>query len=297
MGGQMVGVYGAACRFAGTSELEAWYQASLSGPDYVTEVPVQRWDHSKVYDPDPESWRNYKSYCKHAAFIEGVELFDCKMFDISPNEAKSMDPNQRLLLEVGYDALYRMGMRRKTLRDAACGVYVGNGVCEWNYVPRAPDFGAYGATGGALSISAGRFSYGLGLKGPSMVLDTEASSGLTATYFALESVQQRGNAAANKFAIAMGVHLCLAALWWPSQCASGWLCRGGRCFTFDASAGGYVRADGCSAVVLKPLAQFVEGECVPVDDHDDTTLVGCIAGAKMNSNGVNAGFSAPSGPA
>jgi len=111
--------------------------------------------------------------------MDGIELFDCKMFSMSPNEAKSMDPHQRLILEVGYEALFAMGQRKNTLVNSACGVYVGCGNQEWGVMPKELEQGAFAATGEALSISSGRFSFTLGLKGPSMTLDTDASSGAT----------------------------------------------------------------------------------------------------------------------
>eukprot|EP00927_Polykrikos_kofoidii_P038815 TRINITY_DN33257_c0_g1_i1.p1 TRINITY_DN33257_c0_g1~~TRINITY_DN33257_c0_g1_i1.p1 ORF type:complete len:1086 (+),score=166.97 TRINITY_DN33257_c0_g1_i1:241-3498(+) len=293
--GQMIAVCGVACRFPCTEEVKQWFQASSLGPDYVSEVPATRWDHDEIYDPDPESWREGKSYCRHAAFMEGVELFDHQVFNISQSEARCMDPNQRHVLEVGYTALHSMGLRRRTLTNLACGVYIGNGACEWNHLPRQKDYGAFGAVGTALAISAGRFSFCFGLKGPSMTLDTEGSSGLTALYMAAEAVQRKGTAQACDLAIATAVHLCLASVWWPTHCASGWLSRGGRCFTFDASASGYVRGEGCASVVVKPMCKMANGELVEIED-DPSTIIGCIAGASMNTNGAGASLSAPHGP-
>jgi len=292
--GQMIAVRGTACRFPMCEDLDSFFQSSSSAPDFVTEVPLMRWDHSEVYDPDLESWRRFKSYCRHASFMDGIELFDCKMFSMSPNEAKSMDPHQRMILEVGYGALYHMGMRKNTLVNTACGVYVGCGNNEWSMMPKDADLGAFGATGGALSISSGRFSFTLGLKGPSMTLDTEASSGASAVYLASESVQRKGRAAANDYSLALGVNLVLAATWWPACCADGRFSAEGRCLTFNATAAGYVRGDGCASVALRCLAEYVDGDYVT---NEEDPLVGAIAGAMMNNNGRGASLSSPSGPA
>ncbi|CAE8642132.1 unnamed protein product [Polarella glacialis] len=291
--GQMIAVRGTACKFPGTEDPRVFSQASTVGPDYPTEVPRLRWDHEEVFDPDPESWRIYKSYCKHGSFMDGIELFDCKMFSMSPNEAKSMDPHQRLILEVGYEGLHNMGMRKNTMVNTSCGVYVGCGNMEWGMMPREQDMGAFAATGGALSISSGRFSFTLGLKGPSMTLDTDASSGATALYLAAESVQRKGRAVPNDYAVAISAHLLLAAVWWPSHCASGWLCPEGRCMTFDASAAGYVRGDGVAAVAVKPMTTLVDGNYVTSEDPP----LGSIAGAMMNNNGKGASLASPHGPA
>merc|ERR1712217_375424 len=144
------------------------FPSSLAAVDYAIEVPKVRWDHSDEYDPDPDCWRQYKTSCQHMTFMEGSELFDNKMFSMSTNEAKAIDPHQRLILEVGYTALWNMGMRKSPLVNSSCGVYVGCGNTEWSMMPKDLEAGAFGATGGALSISSGRFSFTLGLKGPSM---------------------------------------------------------------------------------------------------------------------------------
>jgi len=291
--GQMIGCPGMACKVPSTDNPNA-FAASLSfGPDFPGEVPRMRWDHEEVYDADPESWRTFKSYCRHGSFMDGIELFDCKMFSMSPNEAKSMDPHQRLILEVGYEALHAMGQRKNTLVNSACGVYVGCGNQEWGVMPKELEQGAFAATGEALSISSGRFSFTLGLKGPSMTLDTDASSGATGIYLAAESVQRKGRASPNEFAVAIGAHLLLAPLWWPTQCAAGWLCATGRCLTFDSSASGYVRSDGVAAVTVRSQSQLVDGKYVASDD----TPLGSIAGATMNNNGKGASLASPHGPA
>lgn len=292
--GQMIAVRGAAIKTPHVEDAEVLWMASTAGPDYVVDVPLARWDHVPVFDADPESWRYYKSYCHHAAFMDGIELFDNKFFGLAPNEAKGMDPHQRLILEVGYHALANMGQRKSTLSGAACGVYVGCGNTEWNLADKELDFGAFGATGGALSISSGRFSFTLGLKGPSMTLDTEGSSGASALYLAAESCQRKGRASPNDLAIAIAVHLLLTPVWWPSQCASGWLSRTGRCLSFDEAADGYVRSDGVAAAAVKCLSHVVDGQVVTPENEP---LVGSIAGAMMNNNGVGASLAAPYGPA
>mmetsp|Transcript_65485 Transcript_65485/g.142826 ORF Transcript_65485/g.142826 Transcript_65485/m.142826 type:complete len:1140 (+) Transcript_65485:27-3446(+) len=291
--GRMVGVRSADCRFPGTEAIDSWYHLSLSGPDYVGTVSFLRWDHDELYDPDPESWRDSKSYCRHASFIEGVEMFDSRMFGLSPAEASSMDPNQRLILEVGYSALHSAGLNKKMLMNSNSAVYVGNGLIEWNNLDRKQDYGAFGATGTSLAIGAGRFSFCLGLKGPSLVLDTEASSGLAATYFAAEAVQGTAGSHPCERAVAIGVHLCLSPHWWPAHCAAGWLSRLGRCLTFDASADGYVRGEGCAALVLRSFSDEFDNEVVPAGED----MLGGIAGAAMNCGGASAGLCSPSGPA
>merc|ERR1719188_252732 len=103
-----------------------------------------------------------------------------------------MDPSQRVCLEVTYEALYKSGMKKGTLTNALCGMYVGIGSSEWNNAERSADVGIFGATGGAPSICAGRLSFCLGCRGASLAIDTEAASSGTAMYFAAESVEKKG---------------------------------------------------------------------------------------------------------
>jgi polyketide synthase-associated protein len=288
--GQMLTVRGTACKFPCCEDLDKWFEVQSGAPDYVTDVPFVRWDHTGISDPDPECWKQGYTYCKHGSFMDGIELFDCKQFSMSPNEAKAIDPHQRLILEIGYQALHHMGMRKNSLVNSHCGVYIGCGNSEWNYVPKSASEGAFGATGGALSINSGRFSFCLGLKGPSMTLDTEASSGATSIYMAGESCQRKGRALPNDYAIGIAAHLVLTAIWWPQMCATGDLSRTGRAMSFDSSADAYVRGEGVGAAAVKPLSDYVDGDYVT----EDTPRVGTIAGATMNNNGCAASLTAPS---
>lgn len=290
--GQHVSVRGCGTMVPGFTDAETWVGCTNAGPDHITSVPFARWDHTNYYDPDPESWRHEKTYCRHGGFMEGIELFDAKMFNISPVEASIMDPNQRLILDVGYTALNSAGFTKKSLLHANGGVYVAAGVCEWLYADR-PHGGTMEATGSALAIAAGRFSFILGLKGPCFSIDTEASSGLTAVYHACDACQQKGLASHADFGVALSSHLLLSPIWWPSQSASGWLSEKGRCLTFDSSACGYVRADGVTALVVSHSTDIIDGSMVPRDLDE----LGAIAGTSLNSNGLGANLSAPNGPA
>jgi len=276
-------------------EPEVFFLAQTTGCDVVTEVPFCRWDHTDIYDPAPDSWKQQppKTACRHAAFYEGIELFDNKMFSLSIAETKGMDPSQRQVLETTYEALFRSGMRKSTLTNSSCGMYVGMSTTEWNYAERSADVGIFGATGGAPSICAGRLSFCLGCRGASLAVDTEAASGLSSVYWAAESVEKKGVGFIQELACGIGVHLILSKQWWPVHSANGFLSPTGRCCTFDASADGYVRAEatGCAVVRAKPDT-IVDGEEV----KDELPLVGTICGGATMSSGRAAGMSAPSGP-
>merc|ERR1719329_515979 len=155
--GQMIAVRGVSCRLPTTWEADTLSKICSSGPDLVTQVPFGRWDHEAIFDEDPESWRDRKSYCRHTSFADGVELFDMKLFGISPVEAKVMDPNQRIVLELAYDALFRMGLNKGQIMNSQAGVYMGAGASEWQYCKKEDEsWGAHGATGAAASITSNR---------------------------------------------------------------------------------------------------------------------------------------------
>jgi polyketide synthase-associated protein len=293
--GQMISVSGVSVRIPQFSEVDPWFAANAAGIDVVTEVPMQRWNHEPMfvdYDVDPECWKYFKTTCKHMAWMEGIDLFDPKLFGMSPAEAKSIDPSQRLILEVGYDSLFRSGLRKKQLMNKNIGHYSGFGCLEWPICEKSSaDDGVFSATGTAASIVANRFNFCLGMKGPSLCIDTEGASSLTALYLGAEACQKKGRGQTNPYSVASGVHLLLSPAFWPTHNAAGWLSHKGRCLTFDQSATGFIRGDCCVAATVKALNE-VDGQAV-----EDEIMVGLLAAGVMNQNGMGANMSAPSGPA
>jgi len=295
---QQIAVTGLASRASTAMLPEVSFSGGLHGCDVIEEVPTHRWDHNTVYDPSPnfEDENAGKTNCKHMCYMDGLTLFDANAFGIRLYEVKSMDPNQRQVLEVSYESFYRSGMRRKDLRNCSCGVYVGFGSSEWDDADKKDKqigVGAYVATGDANSILAGRVSFSLGLKGASMVLDTEAASSLTCVYWACESIEHKGRGRAHDLTCAAGIHLCLSKVWWPLMSAARFLCPAGRCFTFNDSARGHVRCEGVGSAVLRRQKLVMEGE----ESELDASPLGRITGAATNNSGLNASLSAPSGPA
>jgi len=288
--GQTSGIAGIGLHFIGTYDIDDFFKSTTVGVDLASEVPIVRWNHDDVYDPDPESWKRGKANCRHGGFMDGTELFDNKFFNLSPNEARQLDPHQRLILEQGYNALADMGFKKKNLMNAAGGVYIGCGTDEWAF--HTGRQGPGGVTG-QLCMYSGRFSFCLGLKGPAITLTTEAASGLSATYIGAESVMKKGLAVSNDFAISIGVHILLAPMWWSSHCMNGWYSPEGRCMSFNSSANGYVRGDGCGAVGFKPATHVVDSKVV-ANEKDE--FIGTVAGAMMNTNGKVASLTTPHGP-
>lgn len=294
--GAVIAVRGIAGRFPNSWDTDSWFTGFPQATDYAIEVPITRWDHKAYFDADPDGWKDMKVYCQHGCFTDGVDLFDPRIFGISPAEAKTIDPNQRMVLETGYDALCRSGYKKNQLMNMAAGMYAGFGTTEWDFTQAEKDDGAFGATGVAAAIVSNRLSFCLGMKGPSMTIDTEASSSMTALYMAVEGVQKKGRGHATELSLAQGVHLMLAPVWWPSQCASGWLAKEGRTMSFNATADGFVRCDSSVGCVLKPLTEPVDGARTDIRDEDQS-FVGVLASCVMNHNGAAASLTAPNGAA
>mmetsp|Transcript_16952 Transcript_16952/g.49639 ORF Transcript_16952/g.49639 Transcript_16952/m.49639 type:complete len:1003 (-) Transcript_16952:88-3096(-) len=291
--GSVAAVRGLSCNFPGSSAADTFFRTFAPGADVISSVPFLRWDHSLFYDPSPEGWKLARTYSNHGAFMDGIELFDCKFFGLSVHESKNMDPHQRHILETGYDALMRMGMKKNTLMNSTGSVYVGHSFGDWGFVDKAMDMAGGGPTGAAGCVAANRLSFIFGIKGPSMAIDTDASSSLTAVYMTAESIQKKGRALASDFGVGIGAQLMLTPVWWPQHCAMGRLSAKGRCFTFDIGATGYVRGEGVAAVAMKPMVREVDGKVMQQDS--DQPFVGVIAGSNINTNGKSPTLGAPNG--
>jgi len=292
--GHMTAVTGLAGRFPGSWDYEQWFGMLAAGPDAIVQVPANRWDHSEVYDPSPDSWKRGKAYCQHGAFMDGADLFDNKFFGLSMVETKGMDPNQRHLLEVAYASLNMSGQSKKSLMNSSGSVYAGNQAFEITFVAVPEECRGCGPTGGAGCIAANRISYIFGLKGPSMGVDTDTASSMSAIYLTAESVQRKGRGKSADFGVALGCALMVSPMWWHQHCALGWMTDRGRCYSFDASASGYVRAEACLAATLRPYGEVLEQEFLP---NEKDKVLGVIAGCSVNSNGYGAGMAAPNAAA
>eukprot|EP00930_Biecheleria_cincta_P034635 TRINITY_DN23908_c0_g1_i1.p1 TRINITY_DN23908_c0_g1~~TRINITY_DN23908_c0_g1_i1.p1 ORF type:complete len:1914 (+),score=347.51 TRINITY_DN23908_c0_g1_i1:40-5781(+) len=287
--GNSIIVSGMGCRCPVGVDSDTWYQGLAAGSDCVIEVPSSRWEHSQFYDPDPSCWENFKTFCKHGAFMEGTDLFDMKTFNISKAEATIMDPNQRSMLEVGYDALCRAGYRKSSLFNCYGGVFVGTPVWnEWQTSPGYPkESNTYTSTSTQGSIASNRVSFCLGLKGPSMTLDSGDASGLAAVRVGSENLLAGASktAGAMEFALTAGMRLLLSAQQWPEMQAAGMLSDCGRCFSFDASARGPVLGESVAVIIL--TSQETAGG----------QASGRIAGSAVNFSGEAASMTSPSAAA
>jgi|GEM_PF-1407354 len=282
---QSIAVVGMACRFPGGAHTpEAFWELLMSGHDAIDLPPSERWRVDDIYDPRPQI--PGKVYVKEAGFLkEDVAEFDAQFFGISPREAVEMDPQQRLLLETCWEALERGNQNPFELKETRTGVFVGMQGSDYLMLPRdRPLENPYIATGTSPSVAAGRIAHFLGLRGPALSLDTACSSSLVSVHYACESLR-RGECSS---ALAGGVSLMLSPLPMSNLCMLGALSKDGRCKTFDVSADGYGRGEGCGMVLLKRLSDA---------QRDNDPIVAIIAGSAINHDGASSGMTVPSGPA
>ncbi len=279
-----IAVVGLSCRFPQAGSPEEFWRLLEAGADAVTEIPADRWDLDEYYDPDPAS--PGKMYCRHGGFLDDVRGFDAPFFRASPREAESMDPQQRILLEVAWEALERAGVNPRSLQGSSTSVHIGVTTRDYTELllssAHESPLDTYYTTGNAPNALAGRLSYFLGLQGPSMAVDTACSSSLVAVHLACQGLRTRES----NLAIAGGVNLILSPQLQAAICRANMLSAVGRCRTF-ADSDGYVRGEGCGILVLKRLADARR-------DHDP--VLALIRGSAVNQDGASAGFTVPHGP-
>ncbi|MEO0599789.1 MAG: beta-ketoacyl synthase N-terminal-like domain-containing protein, partial [Myxococcota bacterium] len=282
-----IAIVGMGCRFPGADTPEALWELLLRGDQPIVEVPTDRWDVDAWYDPDARGALD-RSYVRSGGFIDDIDQFDPEFFGISPREADGLDPQQRILLEVAHEALERAGHATRALRHSRTGVFVG--IEDRHYLerfrrpgrPRYPD--AWSGMGSDASFAAGRVAHALGLQGPAVSVNTTCSSSLVALHLARQALL-RGEC---DRALAGGVSLMLLPDDTAYLCSIGALSPTERCHTFDRSADGYVRSEGCGVVVLRRLSDALA---------DGDAVLAVIAGSALNHDGPSAGLTVPNGAA
>ena len=279
-----IAVVGMGCRFPGDADgPEAFWRLLSQGVDAVREVPQDRWNIDDYYDPDPAA--PGKMNTRWGGFLKRVDDFDAEFFGISPREAIRVDPQHRLLLEVSWEALEDAGIVAGDIAQTKAGVYVGVIGNDYALVQSRDllDVDVFSGTGCSHAILSNRLSYVLNLNGPSITLDTACSSSLVTVHLACQSLRRREI----DLALAGGVNLMLSPEMTVTLTKAHMMAPDGRCNTFDVSASGYVRGEGCGVVVLKRLSDAVAA-------HD--RILALIRGTAVNHGGRSNGLSAPNGP-
>ncbi|MFJ8637185.1 SDR family NAD(P)-dependent oxidoreductase, partial [Streptomyces sp. NPDC093568] len=272
---ESIAVVGLSCRFPGAADPDAFWRLLVGGESAVGPVP------------DGRPGLPADATGRPAGFLDRIDAFDPEFFGMTRREAASVDPQQRLVLELAWEALENAGIVPDALRETPTGVFVG---AIWDdYAKLAHQYGTetvthHSITGLSRGIIANRVSYVLGLRGPSLVVDTGQSSSLVAVQLACESLR-RGEA---EVALAGGVSLNLLPEGFVVGDRFGALSPDGRTYTFDERADGYVRGEGGGIVVLKTLRRAVA-------DGDPVYCV--IRGGAVNNDGGGDTLTAPRGAA
>lgn len=279
-----IAIVGMSCRLPGDVEdPEAYWRLLADGRDVISEVPADRWDIEAYHSTDPGALG--KAYTKAGGFLSRIDEFDPGFFGMSPREAIGLDPQQRLLLEVAWEALEDAAVPADQLEGSLTGVFVG--ITSTDYAgridiadPARSDI--YLATGTALNAAAGRVSFTFGFRGPCMAIDTACSSSLVAIHAACQSLRNRES----NLVLAGGVNCLLSPD--PFVLISKWgmLSPDGRCKTFDASANGFVRAEGCGVLVLERLSDALA---------KGRRVLAVIRGSAINQDGRSSGLTVPNG--
>lgn len=278
-----IAIIGVGCRFPGAKDPKSFWQLLRNGVDAIAQVPKERWDIDKFYDPEPGT--PGKMSTRWGGFLEQVDQFEPSFFGISPREVERMDPQQRLVLEVAWESLENAGIAPSKLSGSQTGVFIALG--NYDYCRLLTKdlslINAYDGTGNTLSIAANRLSYILNLRGPSVLIETACSSSLVALHFACGSLQS----GESNLSLVGGVSLMLSPEPFITYSHARMMAADGRCKTFDASADGYVRGEGCGVVVLKRLSDAV---------RDEDNILAVIKGTAVNQDGLSNGLTAPNGP-
>lgn len=270
-----VAVIGLGCRFPGADSPSAFWRLLCEARDAVREAPAER----------RRGWESWGTRFGKGGYLDQIDAFDAGFFSISASEACAMDPQQRLLMEVCWEALEDAGHSPEALKGSDCGVFVGisaNDYLNTQALQGATD-NPHQGTGNAFSIAANRLSYFFDFHGPSWAVDTACSSSLVAVHQAIQSLRL-GECG---LALAGGVNVLLNPAMTSIFAQAGMLAPDGCCKSFDASANGYVRSEGCGLVVLKPLSQAVA---------DRDRIYALIRGSAVNQDGRSNGLTAPNGP-
>ncbi|MBC1262515.1 SDR family NAD(P)-dependent oxidoreductase [Synechococcus sp. BSF8S] len=283
---QQIAIVGVGCKLpGGIDSPKTFWDFLAAGRDAITEIPPERWDLDHHFTSD--SSVPLKQHVRKAGFIEDIDKFDASFFGITPREAISMDPQQRMMLEVAWRAVEDANIPLEQIKSKQVGVFVGISSNDYGSLlwinesgystPNNEPFLLPGNTG---CIAANRISYIFDLKGPSFTIDTACSSSLVAVHLACQSILS----GESEMALVGGVQIIAHPGVQMLFNKAGLLSPDGQCKSFDARANGYVRSEGAGMVLLKPLEKALQ---------DKDNIYAVVLGSAVNSDGRSNGMVAP----
>jgi acyl transferase domain-containing protein len=272
-----VAIVGMACRLpGGVASPEDLWQLVRDGVDAISEFPTDRsWDVDRIYDPEPG--KPGKTYSHHGGFLDRAGDFDADFFRMSEVDARFTDPQQRILLEISWEALERAGIDPSTLRGTPTGVYAGIMHHDYALAQKIPVTYAGSMVGGGVS-------YALGLEGPCVNLDTACSSSLVALHLAAQALR----AGECSLALAGGATVMAFPELFRTSAMDEVLAADGRCRSFADGASGTVLSEGAGMLVLERLSDA---------QRNRHPVLAVLRGSAVNQDGASAGQRAPNGPA
>lgn len=280
-----IAIIGMSGRFPGANNLDEYWKNLISGKNCISVIPKERWNWEKYYDENSENSYNGKMYSKWGGFIEDIDQFDPYLFNITPADACKMDPQERMLLEVVYEALEYAGYSKTRIKkdiDGDVGVFVGSTINGYRLLVedeyQKDNYVQHNAMGWSLS---NRVSYVFELSGPSYTIDSACSSSLNAIVDACNHLRL-GNC---KMAIVGGANLHIHPSEYILRSQLRMLSPEGKCYSFGENANGYVPGEGVGAVILKPLNEA---------EKDGDIILGVIKGVATNHVGHPSGYTVPS---
>ncbi|MCL2151906.1 MAG: SDR family NAD(P)-dependent oxidoreductase [Oscillospiraceae bacterium] len=283
-----VAIIGMSCRFpGGANSVKEFWDVLVNGKDGIIEVPENRWDMGKYFDEDENA--PGKMYCQKGGFLtKAIDEFDAQFFNISPKEAAALDPQQRMMLELTWEAFENAGLDITKFNGSDTGVYLGISTNEYMmahvHSGDLSKIDAYSLTGACISTACGRISYTFGFEGPSLTVDTACSSSLTALHVACKEMKE----GAMEMAVVGGVNLMVTPAPNVGFSKLRATSKDGHSKSFDASASGYGRAEGAGIILLKMLSKA---------QRDNDIILGVIDGTCINQDGKSNGLTAPNGVA
>src|SRR5947209_5580163 len=276
---QDIAIVGLSGRYPQAENLQEFWRNLQNGRDCITEIPADRWDHSRFYDP--AQGKSGKSYSKWGGFIADVDKFDPLFFNVSPKEAALIDPQERLFLQTAWETIEDAGYTKESISGTRVGVFVG---VMWGH------YELYGAESmlsgdGVLPTSshasiANRVSYFFDFHGPSIAIDTMCSSSLTAIHLACQELR-KGEVDA---AIAGGVNVTIHPYKYVTLSQGKFAASDGKCRSFGEGGDGYVPGEGVGAVLLKPLEKAL---------RDGDQIYAIIKSSTVNHGGKTNGYTVP----
>ncbi len=277
-GTDAIAVIGIAGQFPRAKTLDAFWRNIAGAKECIDAVPAQRFDIERYFSEDISVPGT--TNCRWMGVLEDSDVFDPLFFNISPTEAESMDPQQRLMLQSCWHAIENAAIDPRSLSGSRCGVFIGCGGTDYHQRSREHQLSTQGFTGSAMSILAARIAYFLNLQGPCLSIDTACSSSLVAIANACDSLVAQNC----DLALAGGVAVMAGPTMHVRTGQSGMLSVDGRCFAFDHRANGFVPGEGVGTVMLKRLADA---------ERDGDIVHAVIRAWGVNQDGKTNGITAP----